>query len=314
VEVDQLHSSRFQNDFILIIHFTRTSPLRKERAPTDIFTTRPAMPPPDYFAAMRRARQLQSAEFWRIMGALARIPRRLLEKWAARRRWRRALASLLALDDFGYAELGLQPPRVLSGLSRRRRMQPPPANANFPPVAQAVARALRGLSERGRAPAETAAEPAALHYVHTRARALLMTPRQIALVRENFAAVKPIADTAAALFYDRLFALDPALRALFKSDMRAQGAKLMQMIGVAVAGLHAPEALVPTLEELGRRHRGYGVEDRHYATVGEALIWTLEEGLGAAFTAEARAAWLAAYMLLAGVMQAGAARPDAAAA
>jgi hemoglobin-like flavoprotein len=203
---------------------------------------------------------------------------------------------------------------VLSGLSRRRRTLPPPANANLPPVAQAVARALRGFSERGRAPAEIAAEPAAMHYVHTRARELLMTPRQIALVRENFAAVKPIADTAAALFYDRLFALDPALRALFKSDLRAQGAKLMQMIGVAVAGLHAPEALVPTLEDLGRRHRGYGVADRHYATVGEALIWTLERGLGAAFTTEARAAWLAAYTLLAGVMQAGAARPDAAAA
>lgn len=141
-----------------------------------------------------------------------------------------------------------------------------------------------------------------------------MTPRQIALVRENFAAVKPIAGTAAALFYDRLFALDPALRALFKSDMREQGAKLMQMIGVAVAGLHAPEALVPTLRGLGRRHRGYGVEDRHYATVGEALIWTLRQGLGPAFTDEAREAWIAAYTLLAGVMQAGAAEADAAAA
>lgn len=139
-----------------------------------------------------------------------------------------------------------------------------------------------------------------------------MTPSQIALVRENFAAVKPIAATAAALFYDRLFALDPSLRPLFKSDLGEQGAKLMQMIGVAVAGLHAPEALVPTLHGLGRRHRGYGVEDRHYATVGEALIWTLEQGLGPAFTAEARAAWLAAYGLLAGVMQAGAAQANAA--
>ncbi len=139
-----------------------------------------------------------------------------------------------------------------------------------------------------------------------------MTPRQIALVRENFAAVKPIADAAAAIFYGRLFALDPSLRALFKSDMREQGAKLMQMIGVAVAGLHAPEALVPTLRALGRRHRGYGVEHRHYATVGEALIGTLEQGLGPAFTDEAREAWLAAYALLASVMQAGAAEAAAA--
>ena len=69
---------------------------------------------------------------------------------------------------------------------------------------------------------------------------------------------------------------------------------------------------MPTLHGLGRRHRGYGVEDRHYATVGEALIWTLGQGLGPAFTDEARDAWLAAYTLLAGVMQAGAAQANAA--
>jgi hemoglobin-like flavoprotein len=140
-----------------------------------------------------------------------------------------------------------------------------------------------------------------------------MTPRQIALVRETFATVKPIADAAAALFYERLFALDPSLRALFKSDMREQGAKLMQMIGAAVAGLDAPEKLAPTLHGLGRRHRGYGVEDRHYATVGEALLWTLAQGLGPAFTDEAREAWLAAYALLASVMKQGAAESKAAA-
>lgn len=139
-----------------------------------------------------------------------------------------------------------------------------------------------------------------------------MTPRQIALVRETFAAVRPIADTAAALFYDRLFALDPALRALFKSDMREQGSKLMQTIGVAVAALHAPESLAPALQALGRRHHGYGVEDRHYATVAEALLWTLGQGLGPAFTDESRDAWRDAYTLLAGVMQSGAAQARAA--
>lgn len=258
---------------------------------------------PDYLTAMRRARQLQAEAIWRLMGAFARLPRRLFAAAAAWRARRRALAGLLALDELGYAELGLQPPRVLLG--RSRRFPPAPANTNRPAAAAALAHALRGSS----AGAETAP-----HYVRHRNRELLMTPRQIALVRENFAAVKPIAGTAAALFYDRLFALDPALRSLFKSDMREQGAKLMQMIGVAVAGLHAPEALVPTLRGLGRRHHGYGVEDRHYATVGEALIWTLEQGLGPAFTAEAREAWLAAYTLLASVMQAGAAEADAAAA
>lgn len=140
-----------------------------------------------------------------------------------------------------------------------------------------------------------------------------MTPRQITLVRETFAAVKPIAEQAAAQFYDRLFALDPSLRALFKSDMRAQGQKLMQMIDVAVAGLDKPEALVPAVRALGERHRGYGVAPAHYGTVGEALLWTLGKGLGPAFTDEARAAWLAAYGLLAGAMQQDASRPAAAA-
>ena len=134
-----------------------------------------------------------------------------------------------------------------------------------------------------------------------------MTPQEIALVRTSFAAVRPIADQAAALFYERLFTLDPALRPMFKGDMRAQGAKLMQMIGLAVAGLDSLPTLVPALHDLGHRHAGYGVELRHYETVGSALIWTLEQGLGAAFTPAVRDAWLVAYHLLAKTMQAGAA-------
>ena len=130
-----------------------------------------------------------------------------------------------------------------------------------------------------------------------------MTPDQIRLVQESFRLVLPIRDQAAALFYGKLFELDPGTRGLFAAtDLKSQGGKLMAAIGMVVGALNAPEAMLGKVKELARRHVGYGVEEAHYATVGAALIWTLEAGLGAAFTADLRAAWTAAYTLLSGVM------------
>jgi nitric oxide dioxygenase len=134
-----------------------------------------------------------------------------------------------------------------------------------------------------------------------------MTPRQITLVRESFARVAPIADLAATIFYDRLFALDPAVRRLFAAtDMTAQRRNLMQTLAVVVANLDRIEGVVPAVEALGRRHAGYGVEPGDFATVGAALLDTLELGLKPDFTAETRAAWAAAYHLLSTVMIAAA--------
>jgi nitric oxide dioxygenase len=134
-----------------------------------------------------------------------------------------------------------------------------------------------------------------------------MTPDQIRLVQESFREVVPIKDAAAALFYEKLFAIDGSLRALFReTDMKKQGAKLMAALGFVVHGLSRAEAILPAVQDLARRHVGYGVEEHHYATVGQALIETLEAGLGEAFTQEVRQAWLAAYGLLAGVMIAAA--------
>src|SRR6516225_10608007 len=130
-----------------------------------------------------------------------------------------------------------------------------------------------------------------------------MTPREKSLVQETFAKVAPIADTAAALFYRRLFELDPGLKALFKVDMREQGRKLMQMIGLAVSKLDALDELVPVVEALGKRHAGYGVKEADYATVGSALLWTLEQGLGPAFTPDVKAAWAAVFQVLASTMR-----------
>lgn len=134
-----------------------------------------------------------------------------------------------------------------------------------------------------------------------------MNSEQITLVQNTFNLVKPISETAAGLFYDRLFVLDPSLRSLFKSDIKEQGKKLMQALAFVVKGLGKPETIIPAVKDLGRRHTGYGVESSHYDTVGSALLWTLEQGLGDAFTPEVKEAWGAAYGLLAQVMQEAAA-------
>lgn len=133
-----------------------------------------------------------------------------------------------------------------------------------------------------------------------------MTPQQIDLVQKSFGDVKPIAATAAELFYSRLFTLEPALRPMFKGEMGKQGQMLMSMIGAAVAGLKNLETLAPVVRQLGARHVRYGVRAEHYAVVGSALLWTLEQGLGPKFTPAVREAWSEAYELLSDVMQLGA--------
>lgn len=130
-----------------------------------------------------------------------------------------------------------------------------------------------------------------------------MTPEQIELVQDSFASVRPIAATAADLFYGRLFAIAPEVRSMFPDDMTEQKKKLMTMLGVAVANLDNPDVVVPAVQGLGRRHATYGVTDAHYAPVGDALIWTLEQGLGAAFTPAVHEAWVATYGLVAGLMK-----------
>jgi len=132
----------------------------------------------------------------------------------------------------------------------------------------------------------------------------MVTEAQKTLVQQSFVSVAAIADDAAILFYQRLFELDPSLRPLFRGDMAEQRKKLMQMITAAVKGLDRLDQLVPQLRSLGRRHGGYGVVDSHYDTVAEALLWTLEMGLGRAFTPEVKGAWVAVYTLLADTMKA----------
>jgi hemoglobin-like flavoprotein len=128
------------------------------------------------------------------------------------------------------------------------------------------------------------------------------------LVQKSFETVLTIEEAAAALFYGRLFELDPSLKPLFKGDLKEQGQKLMATLKVCVLGLDRLDQLLPAVQALGRRHVGYGVTDAHYDTVAAALLWTLEKGLGDQFTPECRAAWTEVYVLLASVMKEAAGR------
>lgn len=139
-----------------------------------------------------------------------------------------------------------------------------------------------------------------------------MEEQTIRLLQASFAEVMAIRTEAAALFYERLFALDPALRPLFHdTDMRAQEMKLMAALALVVGKLRQLDEIIPVLETLAVRHVGYGVEERHYATVGEALIQTLSLAFGERFAPELRSAWLAAYGAISDVMIAAAGRSQA---
>lgn len=130
-----------------------------------------------------------------------------------------------------------------------------------------------------------------------------MTPQQVDLVQRSWRAVLPVGDTAAELFYGKLFSLDPSLQSLFRDDLREQGRNLTAMISVAVGSLSRPEKIMRAVQQLGRRHAAYGVEARHYELVRVALLWMLEHVLGEAFTPQVREAWTELYGLLAATMQ-----------
>ena len=131
-----------------------------------------------------------------------------------------------------------------------------------------------------------------------------MEQKTVVLVQESWSKVVPIAGVAGSLFYKNLFEADPSLQKLFKGDMEQQAAKLMQMITAAVGKLNDLDTLVPLLQQLGQRHTGYGVQTAHYDTVGAALLKTLEQGLGAAFTPDVKQAWAQVYGVMTSVMTA----------
>ncbi len=129
-----------------------------------------------------------------------------------------------------------------------------------------------------------------------------MNPTQIKLVQDSFSKVVPIADQAAVMFYDRLFEIAPAVKVMFPADLSEQRKKLMATLAVVVNGLSDLESILPAASALAKRHVAYGAKPEHYPVVGSALLWTLEKGLGAAWTPDVAAAWTAAYGTLSDFM------------
>ncbi|MDR3466181.1 MAG: globin family protein [Xanthobacteraceae bacterium] len=129
-----------------------------------------------------------------------------------------------------------------------------------------------------------------------------MTPQQVSIVQDSFAKVAPIADQAAVLFYDRLFTIAPQVKAMFPADMTEQRKKLMATLAYVVGGLGNLPTVLPAASALAKKHVAYGVEASHYPAVGAALLWTLEQGLGAGWTKDVAEAWTAAYTTLSNFM------------
>lgn len=129
-----------------------------------------------------------------------------------------------------------------------------------------------------------------------------MTPDQVNLVQQSFSKVAPIADQAAVIFYDRLFEMAPSVKAMFPPDMTEQRRKLMATLSAVVNGLSNLESILPAASALATRHVSYGAKPEHYPMVGGALLWTLEKGLGEAWTPEVASAWTAAYGTLSSYM------------
>ncbi|MDP4004640.1 globin domain-containing protein, partial [Methylobacterium sp. NEAU K] len=165
----------------------------------------------------------------------------------------------------------------------------------------AAGQVLNAASELSRQSEHLDAEVARF-LINVRA-AYAMAAHQVRLVQDSFAKVRPIADTAADLFYGRLFEIAPQVRSLFPKDLAEQKRKLMTMIGLVVANLDQPEALTAAVQDLGRRHLAYGTQDAHYEPVGAALLWALEQGIGADFTPEVQDAWTETYGFVSRLMK-----------
>lgn len=124
------------------------------------------------------------------------------------------------------------------------------------------------------------------------------------LIRDSWLRVVPIRLTAAQLFYDRLFEIDPSAKALFDGKpMHVQYEKFAQTIDTLVQMLDFPANIIDDLQALARRHVGYGVNLEQYASVGAALLWALERGLGSEWTPEVKRAWGELYLFIEGVMK-----------
>ncbi|MCB0679111.1 MAG: hypothetical protein KDC30_20580 [Saprospiraceae bacterium] len=130
-----------------------------------------------------------------------------------------------------------------------------------------------------------------------------MNANQILLIKKSWRLLRQVApELVGDTFYSKLFYDHPELRRMFPKEMDEQYKKLIDMLSSMVARLDDLESLQQELTELARRHLGYGVLPKHYAMVGEALLWTLERGLGSDWDEATAEAWATCYGLIGGHM------------
>jgi len=135
-----------------------------------------------------------------------------------------------------------------------------------------------------------------------------LTATQKRLVRESLDSMQEYETSVVVLFYGRLFEIAPETRALFKIDIREQSRKLMDTLRTTVDSLDHFTELSPVLEELGRKHLTYGVQDYHYEKLRSALLWAIGQALGLEFDRDTRAAWDELLSAISSIMLNGAAQ------
>lgn len=133
-----------------------------------------------------------------------------------------------------------------------------------------------------------------------------MTPQQVKLVQTSWKQLYPHGEELGQLLYQRMFELDPGIRSLFGADIKGQGNKLVEMLGMIVDALENPRAVFFPLQMLGDTHRErVGITSRDYQTMKKALLWAFAEILQDDFTEELESAWAEAYALITQPMMQG---------
>ena len=130
-----------------------------------------------------------------------------------------------------------------------------------------------------------------------------MTPDEVKIIKQTWAMVVPSAEQVGPLFYNRLFEIAPETKHMFtRTSIPEQSKKLLAMLSYVINKLDNLENLLEEIAALAKRHVQYGVTEEHYTKVGEALLWTLEKGLGEHWTVEVKDAWVTCYTTLSGAM------------
>ena len=129
-----------------------------------------------------------------------------------------------------------------------------------------------------------------------------LTKEEIKQIQHSWVDLTANSKKVGEVFYNRLFKRNPEMSKLFTGDMKEQAGALMRMVKTVVEGLNNPGIIIPALQDLGRRHSDYGVEQKYYKEFGECLIECIESEMGGLLDAKTKKAWEKLYLILTDVM------------